>query len=398
MIRAALKLFLASLLAATASAGCRKRPAPPPPATQPAQTAPAEPFILSPSTAPQPQDIVDAADPSASATTAMDDMGSATATTSPAESPAVDLAAPLAGDEEWAKIQSHFDDGVAADGAAADAETEAAPPSQADLLTAEGVDALRAGEHDRAAECFYAAFEADPNHLGALRGLAEAYILAERFEDALPIYAMVLGMEEDDQVSRFNVGVVLSRLRRFAEAEETYRRILADDEEAVQPRYNLASLYQAQGKLNDARREWLIVTAEAPQLASAHNALAEVQMDLGDALAAMRSYAEAAKLRGNDVGSWLNLARAARAAGSLGRQIAAMEKATELAPQDAAIWSDLAAAQLQLHRETGRRDLLAAAVASWRKCAELDPSREDVRDWIATYAPLLEATEDPAAR
>jgi len=296
-------------------------------------------------------------------------------------------------DDDAPAFQSHF--GPAANSvSAASSPGEAAasrPADEIDLLLAEGAAALRAGDPPRAAELFHRAFQRDPGRGGPLRGLAETHILSGQYAQAADVYEMLLHLEPDDAVARFNRAVVLSRVRRFAEAEDAYRRLLDCEPRAVQARYNLASLYHAQGKLADARRQWLIVVDETPQLASAHAALGEAHLQLGDAAAAMAAYAEAAKLSPDDAGAWANLATAARAAGSGGREAAALERATALARHDAELWARLADAQLRLHRQSGRRELLTAAVASWKRCAELDDSRQDVKDWIATYEPLVNA-------
>ena len=269
-------------------------------------------------------------------------------------------------DDDAPAFQSHF-------GPAANSVSAASSPGEA------------------AAELFHRAFQRDPGRGGPLRGLAETHILSGQYAQAADVYEMLLHLEPDDAVARFNRAVVLSRVRRFAEAEDAYRRLLDCEPRAVQARYNLASLYHAQGKLADARRQWLIVVDETPQLASAHAALGEAHLQLGDAAAAMAAYAEAAKLSPDDAGAWANLATAARAAGSGGREAAALERATALARHDAELWARLADAQLRLHRQSGRRELLTAAVASWKRCAELDDSRQDVKDWIATYEPLVNA-------
>ena len=89
-----------------------------------------------------------------------------------------------------------------------------------------GIRALRRGDNAAAAECFYRAFRLRPSHMGALHGLAEALVADEKYERAIPIYEMIVGLSPEDCVSQFNLGVVLSRLRRFGEAAEVYRRLL----------------------------------------------------------------------------------------------------------------------------------------------------------------------------
>jgi len=250
---------------------------------------------------------------------------------------------------------------------------------------AAGIRALERGDNKIAADCFYRAFQRDPNHVGALYGLSEALVADKEYERAVPIYEMIVGMAEDDYVSRFNLAVILSRLRRFGQAEDVYRRLLEDRPDALQARYNLATLYQVQGKLAAARDQWRKVITDAPHLPSAHAALAEVCMDMGDPGAAMASYAEAAKLRPKEVSSWRNLALAAERAGNFGTAIVATRRAAALAPADARPWARLGRLQLELHRRTGERRFLAEAIEAWRKSLQLDPDQKDIRDWLETY-------------
>lgn len=260
-----------------------------------------------------------------------------------------------------------------------------------------GISALDRGDYAVATDCFYQAFRLEPGHLGVLRGLVEVLVADQKYERAVPVYEMILGLAPEDSVSRFNLAVVLSRLWRFDRAEELYRRLLDDNEEYVQARYNLATLYQAQGKLADARDAWKDVLARAPHLASAHGALAEVEMDLGNSKAAMAAYAQAAKLRPKEVSAWVNLAVASQAVGSYGRAVLAMGKAVDLAPEDAHLWAQLGEIQLQLHRGSKERKFLQDAIRSWRQSLLLDPSQKEIRDWLLTYEPALRGSSTQRA-
>jgi len=258
-----------------------------------------------------------------------------------------------------------------------------------DKLIAQGLDALRTEENAAAAEHFRNALAMDASHTGALYGLCEALLADEQYERAIPILEMIADVCPSDHVSRFNLGVVLSRLGRFDEAVEIYEKLLEVDEQYVQARYNLATLYQGQGRLSEAKAAWEHAIASGGELPSAYTALAEVHLDLGDAHAAMLAYSQAAKLEGDAADAWVNLAVTARAAGCGGRALMAMRKAVSIAPEDPELWSQMAEIQLHLHRQTDEAKLLRDAVRSWEKSLELNPDQPQIRDWIATYRPLV---------
>ena len=258
-----------------------------------------------------------------------------------------------------------------------------------DLLRhiAAGNRALARKDAATAAKCFYRALDIEPAHPDALRGLATALAAAGRYRQVIPVYQMIHGIWPKDRTALFNLAVALSKVHRFTEASQVYRQLLAQDADDVRSRYNLAVLHQAQGKLDQARRTWREVLARAGHLPSAHTALGEVLMDLGDQQGAMLAYAEAAKLRPKSVTGWLNLATAAEAAGSYGRAIVATKRAAKLSPNDAAIWARVGELYLALHRATGKDRFLTEAVAAWRQSLKVDPAQPQLRNYVETYRP-----------
>ncbi len=263
-----------------------------------------------------------------------------------------------------------------------------------------GRAAMRLEDLALAAECFYRAIYLDPMHEQALRGLAAALVGAERYEEAVDILEMIVGLAPADRVSRFDLGVVQTRLGRLKRAELTFRRVLGSDDITdpllLKSAYNLAGVYQAQGKLADARDLWRRIAKRAPHLAGAHTQLGEVSMKLSDFDGAMAAYAEAAKLQPRNVGAWLNLATASRAAGSYGRAVIAVRRAAGLAPKDAVVWNRLGELLIELHRETGQREFVVYAIDAWRKSLGCDAEQDDVRKLLETYEAVLRDAADGA--
>jgi tetratricopeptide (TPR) repeat protein len=263
-----------------------------------------------------------------------------------------------------------------------------------------GRAALRLGDVALAAAAFYEALDLDPMHERALRGLAAALVGAERYAEAVDILEMIVGLSPADRPSRFDLGVVQTRLGRLKPAELTFRHILGsadiDDPLTLKSAYNLAGIYQAQGKLTDARDLWRRITQRAPHLAGAHSQLGEVSMKLGDFEQAMAAYAEAAKRQPKNVSAWLNLATASRAAGSYGRAVIAVRRAAGLAPKDAVVWNRLGELLIELHRETGQREFVVYAIDTWRTSLDCNAEQPGVKKLIETYEAALEKMPDGA--
>jgi tetratricopeptide (TPR) repeat protein len=79
----------------------------------------------------------------------------------------------------------------------------------------------------------------------------------QRYDDAVTMYGHVLRAAPDNERAHYHLGVVHSRTRAFAEAEESFKRYLAFP--AVQPEYRgqtwyrLGLLYARQSRVEDAR-------------------------------------------------------------------------------------------------------------------------------------------------
>ena len=266
-----------------------------------------------------------------------------------------------------------------------------------------GDRALARGEFDAAVESFYQAFDLASHHQDTLQGLAVALTAAQRFREAVAIYEMILGLNPNDQVARFNLAVALSRLRRLGEAERTYEKLLAfladnpSPDQEWRAWYNLATLLQAQGKLSRAKAAWREVTERVPQLASAHTFLGEVLMDLGNFKGAVSAFSASSKLEPKVVSGWLNLGTSARLAGMYGTAVMATRQARTLAPEDAEIWARLGQLEMEIHRSFGKKVHLVRAVEAWQKSLSLDGDQPMLRELIETYRRAAAAGDETPA-
>jgi tetratricopeptide (TPR) repeat protein len=99
----------------------------------------------------------------------------------------------------------------------------------------------------------------------------------------------------------------------------------------------------------------------------------------------MDAYAEAAKLRPDDPALWLNLAAAAKAAGSYGRAVVAARRAAALAPRQPVVWERLGELMLDLHRLSHRPEHLAEAIKAWKQSLTLDPNQPKLVERVKMY-------------
>lgn len=264
-------------------------------------------------------------------------------------------------------------------------------------LIVAGDRALAAGQPRQAVGYFSRAVERDQQNLDALKGLSVALVADEHPAEAIPVYEMMLGLAPKDPTVRFNYAAVLARVKKFDAAEDVYRKLLADHEDFVQARYNLAVLYQVRGKLDLARLAWQEVIQQRPDLPYPHAKFGELLMDLGRPQEAMEQFAQAAKLGGDDAATWQNLSVAAQACGSLGRAVVAAKKAAALAPNDPRIYLRLGGLHLELYRQTGKTDLLREALTHWRKSLVLNADQPAVKKLLDQYEPILaQSTSAPA--
>ncbi len=270
---------------------------------------------------------------------------------------------------------------------------------------AAGDRAMSRDSYALAAECFSRALQGDANNVEALQGLAIALVASEQFDQAKPVYRQLIDLCSDDPngttqqpgvVARFNFAVTLSRLQEFDEATQVYQQILAAHHNYVEAWYNLAGIHYARGRLADARDAWKQVTLLCPRLASAHMQLGEVLLDMGEAEESIKEYSLATQISPEDAGAWLNLATASQAAGNLGRAMIAAKQACKLTPGNPTAWACRGEILLEIHRASGERKFLDEAIVAWKECVRLDPEQKKIRDLLNTYG--LVPASMPATR
>jgi Flp pilus assembly protein TadD len=132
----------------------------------------------------------------------------------------------------------------------------AAAPSAVDAADTEFERALALEESDpEAARAAYeACLEQDAEHLEARLNLGRLLHVEGRLREAEKVYR---GVDLQDALLSFNLAVLLEDLEREPEAMSAYRSTLALDPGFADAHFNLARLYEGNGKSKDALRHLL---------------------------------------------------------------------------------------------------------------------------------------------
>ncbi len=123
-----------------------------------------------------------------------------------------------------------------------------------------GASYARKGDHEGAARAYAAAVDiarglTDENRYqlrNALIGLARSYELVGRYERAMDAYGEALLFAAEDTELLTGMGNIHFRQGRLAEAEDLYRRTLAQDSTHAVARYNIALIYARTGRFDEA--------------------------------------------------------------------------------------------------------------------------------------------------
>ena len=135
-----------------------------------------------------------------------------------------------------------------------------------------------AWEHDwpTAIRAYQAALQAAPNDSQALAGLGFALVEANRIEEALAVYQKVSQIVPNDPIARERMGYILEMLDRTGEAARQY--------------FAVAEIYFARKDVHRALPNWERAARLAPELMQAHQRLAAIYDQGGDAPRASREY------------------------------------------------------------------------------------------------------------
>jgi predicted TPR repeat methyltransferase len=166
---------------------------------------------------------------------------------------------------------------------------------------------------------------------------------------------------------RLACAIQLHREGRLAEAERTYREILAVEPRNPDALHFLGVLCHQRGQSTEAIeliREALVL---APDYADAHNNLGNVLKELGRADEAVAAYRRSLQLRPGHAPTHTNLGIALRSLGRLDEAVVQHRRAVEMAP-------DRADGYVSLGLALRQRGDLAGAIEAFTKAIECEPT------------------------
>jgi tetratricopeptide (TPR) repeat protein len=209
--------------------------------------------------------------------------------------------------DKSASIQG-VNNNLARDMNAARSEFEKAedPPVKADTHFAAGQYNETQGQLQLAVEQYQEALKLNPNHVQSLYRLGLVYSQSKQYADAIAIWNRYIaatknsavgysnlaycqelsgdatsaensyktGISRDprSQPCRVNYGLMLARQGRIDDAKQQFGAVLTP----AQVHYNLASVYQTQGKMAEARAEYQEAIKADPKFVDAQTRLAEL--------------------------------------------------------------------------------------------------------------------------
>ncbi len=142
-----------------------------------------------------------------------------------------------------------------------------------------------------------------------LFALAELYSLEENYSVSANYYSRAIGIDPDDQISRYNYAIVFERLNQTDDALEQYSAAIEISANYTAPLNNMAILLQKLGRLNESKESFekalLIEGNNSAIILNYANILAE----LGQNSMAEENYRKAIELSPDDKGAYRNFAQ-----------------------------------------------------------------------------------------
>jgi len=224
------------------------------------------------------------------------------------------------------------------------------------------------GRSQEAIEIFERAIARAPGNADSLIGLARGYEAQQRAADAERAYRRAIEVEPGYWVAHNALGGFLFQRGRTQEAASSYRRVTALAPANVMGFNNLGAALQLSGNFDEAARAFERSLALAPT-SDAYSNTGTMYYYMGRYPDAQQMLERATKVAPNDHALWGNLADIQRqlsasrpqAEQSYRRAIALAEEALRLNPEDAVSWAQLAYYRAQVGDAAGAaRDLARA--------------------------------------
>lgn len=225
---------------------------------------------------------------------------------------------------------------------------------------------LRAGRAHDAAQLFQTVVAERPQHAHALNGLGLSSLAANEPENAATYFARAANADPANVGFQMNLGTALMKQRRFVEAEQAYRNVLARAPEDANAQSNLAIVLAQLGRVDEAIASAHKAIAINPGMIGAHTNLAGFLKQKGLYAEAVEAYKAGLDLAPSHSGLLSEYATYLGRAGRLEEALQTLQQAIRAAPSSSQVYMNLA---FLLQGEL-RMD---EAVDAYRKAKELAP-------------------------
>jgi tetratricopeptide (TPR) repeat protein/tRNA A-37 threonylcarbamoyl transferase component Bud32 len=217
----------------------------------------------------------------------------------------------------------------------------AARPRDVDVQVQFAGSLLAVGQLTEAQEAYRQALRLDSGWYETHSGLARAYGLQKRYEEAITSYREAQRLDPVNPSTARNLGLSLSLLDRLDDAAEEFEKAIALKADYGVAISDLAVTRYRQGRHADALRLYTRAVEVEPTLAVAHAGLAMTLVALGRHEEAIPSYQKAVWYKPEDAQAWYNLGVSLSARRRLAEAAEAYRTAAKLDPAKAITWYNL---------------------------------------------------------
>ena len=267
---------------------------------------------------------------------------------------------------------------------------DAAAPGEPDTLQLLGVTLCRLGELEEAVRVLGEVLAKRPDHVAALFNRAQALLGLGQPAPARADLERALLRKPDLEAGWLALGGALAALRDPAGAERAYRRAVALRDASPAAHYNLALLFQEQGRIEEAIAGYRKTLARDPRFAAAHNNLANALRQAGRAAESFGHYEEALRADPQLADAYANYGTALQEAGRVAEAVRLLERAAALKPASAQIQNNLGIAYYAVNR-------LADAEAAHRRALAAQPDFYEALNNLANALAALGRDDEAMA-
>ena len=153
------------------------------------------------------------------------------------------------------------------------------------------------------------ALEMDERNTRALEMMGQSLMDQNHFDEALPWLQKAVEIQPKLSQNQLNLAACQIGLKKYAEAETLLKTLQKENPKFPRASYHLALLYEEQGKLQEARREYENEIANYENYFVARFNLGRLLLRLGDRQGYMHQMREVIRVAPNHASGYLFLAR-----------------------------------------------------------------------------------------